>query len=240
MIVIPSIDLWEKQVVRLKQGDFSQVKVYSKNPLEVAKEFFKNGLKRLHVVDLGGALKGSPEHKELIFQIKQETQLCLQVGGGIRHLQQVEEYFSTALNLKEDFIIIGSLPLENVVEFHKIRQKFSKNIILAVDVWGRQIKTKGWQKETQIEVFSFLQEMFSLGLRQFLVTQIQKDGMMQGPDFLLYQEILERFPEICLIASGGVRHKDDLIQLKNLGLYGAILGKAYYEKSLSLDELAQI
>ncbi|MCS6984108.1 MAG: 1-(5-phosphoribosyl)-5-[(5-phosphoribosylamino)methylideneamino] imidazole-4-carboxamide isomerase [Leptospiraceae bacterium] len=237
MLAIISIDLLDHAVVRLAKGNFNQVTVYDKNPLLLARRLAQEGLKRVHVVDLSGARVGSPQHRELIVKIKKETNLSLQVGGGIRSLADVQQYFDAGLKNNEDFVVLGSLPFQDSHTFYKIWQRYPNNIILAVDVWGREIRTEGWEKKASAELFPFLRDMYELGIRHFLVTQIKKDGMLSGPDFSLYGDILEKFTELKLYASGGIRDIEDLKRLKQLGLYGAIIGRAFYEGKISLEAL---
>ncbi|MDH5718514.1 MAG: HisA/HisF-related TIM barrel protein [Spirochaetia bacterium] len=238
MIIIPAIDILDGKVVRLSQGDYKQKTVYSDNPVKTAVSFAEAGFKRLHLVDLSGAKEGKVIHAKLFGQIKKETGCIIEAGGGIRSFSDVENLFKAGLNIKEDFIMIGSLPFKNKTEFIKITEKYVKNILLTVDVWDRNVKISGWIEDTNTKIIPFIKQMINEKITNFLVTQIQKDGMLSGPDFDLYNEILTNFSNINLIASGGVSSVYDFEKLsENKKLYAAILGRAYYDKKINFKEI---
>ena len=238
MQIIPAIDLLEGQAVRLFQGDYKQKTVYSSNPVTLASEFKQAGFSRLHIVDLSGAKAGEPVQAALVGEMKKTTGLSIETGGGIRKLSQVQFIFDNYLNKNEDFIMLGTLPLKDRREFDSICASFARNILLTIDVWDREIMVSGWQENTRVNIFEFLSEMVRSGINNFLVTQIQKDGTLNGPDHDLYADILARYPEICLTASGGIGSIHDFQRLQLIPrLFGAILGKAFYEKKISLAEL---
>jgi len=238
MKIIPALDLIENQVVRLTQGDYSRKVIYSSDPVKMAREFTSVGCEHLHLVDLGGAQIAKPLHLDLIGKIKKETGCVIEAGGGIRSKQQVDQYFSQALDKATDFVMIGSLPFKNEVEFNKICDIYLNNILLTVDVWDEEVKISGWLESTNKNIFDFLCEMTQKGINNYLVTQIKKDGMLNGPDFELYQKIVKEFPNINLTASGGVSKLEDFNELKKIkGLYGGILGRAFYEDHVTLEQL---
>ncbi|MDH5719159.1 MAG: 1-(5-phosphoribosyl)-5-[(5-phosphoribosylamino)methylideneamino]imidazole-4-carboxamide isomerase [Spirochaetia bacterium] len=238
MQIIPAIDLIDNKVVRLSQGDYKQKVIYSDNPVETAKIFAEHGFKRLHIVDLSGAKEGKIIHANLVAEIKKETGCIIETGGGIRSLDDVETLWKAGLNPDEDFIMIGSLPFKNKEEFNRILENYKKNILMTVDVWGTDVKISGWMEDTNMQVVPFLKEMKDLGINNFLITQIQKDGMLEGPDFQLYEEVLSKVADINVIASGGVSSTKDFERLSKIkGLSGAILGRAFYDNKISLDEL---
>ncbi len=232
------MDLLDHQVVRLKQGDYEQVTVYDKNPLESAKKFHAAGFSRLHLVDLTGARQGTPFHGNLFAEIKRTTGMQLEAGGGLRSHAQVRKLFEAGLDKSTDYVMIGSLPFLNPGEFAAILAEFRNNILLTVDVWGDEIKIVGWREGSGERLLPFIEKMTAQGLNEFLVTQIQKDGMLTGPDFELYKTLVQTFPAARFIASGGVSSLADLHRLRETGLYGAILGKAYYAGHISLEEAA--
>lgn len=237
MLLIPAIDILNKQVVRLRQGDFQQVQVYSNDPVATAVDFAHSGVKHLHLVDLSGAQQQRSLSLDIFARIKQATSCSIEAGGGIRSLGDAENFFAR-LDTKTDKIMIGSLPFTDADEFFKIVQKYAASILLTVDVWGEEIRIKGWQEKSSVNLFEFLQNMLSLGIENFLVTQIRLDGMLSGPDIKLYRKILQKFPKIKLTASGGVSDMQDFTELSQLkNIQGAILGKAFYEGKVSLADI---
>lgn len=239
MLIIPAIDILNGQAVRLQQGDFNKVIVYHDQPEQVAKIFAQSGIRRIHLVDLSGAKQEETVALELFAKIKKASECTIEAGGGIRSYAQVEEFFQH-LDEKQDKVMIGSLPFVNRKEFLKIARRYAKSILLTVDVWQRQIRIKGWQEQTPQNLFSFLREMQSLGIESFLITQIQRDGMLTGADVSLYQEIIQEIPDIKLIASGGVASMQDFITLSQLPqVKGAILGRAYYENKITLSQVQE-
>ncbi len=237
MKIIPAMDLLDGCVVRLHQGDYEQVTIYNQDPLKQALEFKEAGFDRLHIVDLSGARSGSPQHAAIAAEIKQATGCSIEFGGGLRSLHDIEALVAAGLG-ENDYFMIGSLPFKNAAEFDKIVEKYAANLLLTVDVWQRDIRISGWQEDTRKDIFTFISECLERGLNSYLVTQIQKDGTLQGPDYELYEELLQRFANIELIASGGVGSLEHLEQLKKIkGLFGGILGKAFYAGNIILSDL---
>ncbi len=244
MIIIPALDIIDKEVVRLSQGDYARKVVYHNHPVELARRFCSLAkIHRLHLVDLSGAKSGTPEHAELFGKIRRETNCILEAGGGIRTVADAEKYFDpygNALDANKDFLMIGTLPVKNPEEFGRILERFPGRILLTLDVWEEELRISGWQESAGMMLFPFLEKMIALGVRDYLITQIRKDGMLLGPDFPLYRKVLEAFPEIRLTASGGVSSLEDLRELEKIpGLYGAILGRAFYEDRITLKDLGE-
>lgn len=225
--IIPAMDLMDGCCVRLFKGDFGAKTVFSKDPLKTAAQFASMGFRRLHVVDLDGARAGRPVHLEVLRRVAGGTSLKVDFSGGIRTEADVE----AVLEAGAQWVAVGSVPVVDFPRFEKWVATFGAATFLpGLDVRNELLAVKGWQEQTRLSIFDFLREMTQLGIGQVFVTSIEKDGAMQGPDFGLYQRILEAFPTLRLIASGGVRHREDLQQLEAIGCAGAIVGKAIYEQ----------
>ena len=238
MQYIPAIDMLDHQAVRLTQGDYNQKKVYHDDPVSLAKIFLSSGCERIHLVDLNGSKEGDFFHSNEVAEIVKAGFSAVQIGGGIRSYAQVEDIFKKTLRVDQDSVITGSLLFKSPEEFKRIAQDFKASIIVSLDVWEREVKIAGWLESTKNHVLDAMEKAIQYGVRQFLVTQIQSDGMLTGPDFDLYAEILEKFPEISLIASGGVSSVSDLqkLETKFPDLQGAVIGKAFYEGKIKLAD----
>jgi len=237
MLIIPAIDLIDGKCVRLTKGDYDTKKIYNDNPVEVAKEFEANGITHLHLVDLDGAKKGEVVNWKVLENITSNTKLKIDFSGGIKTKQAAQKAFDIGATQ----ITIGSLAAKNPKEFVDWIWSFGEeNLILGADVMNEKIAINGWQENSTKDIYSFLDYFFEEGIDYVLCTDISKDGMLQGPSFELYKNILEEYDEIKLIASGGVSSVDDLIQLKEIGCYAAIVGKAFYEGKISLQELKKL
>ncbi len=224
--IIPAIDLINGECVRLKMGDFDQKTIYSENPLAVARQFEKFGAQRLHIVDLDAAKSGNPANTALIAEIAQQTKLKVDVGGGIKTSDQIEQLLSLGIQA----VNIGSEAFKSPENFKKWLKKFGSNRIwLSADTRNRKIAINGWQKSTNQPLITFITEFLPFGLRRIVVTPIEKDGMMSGPDITLYKSLTDQFPHLEIIASGGVTSLKDLEALENANVAGAIVGKALYE-----------
>lgn len=235
MYIIPAIDLIDGQCVRLTQGDYSQKKIYHDSPLEMAKRFENAGIKRLHLVDLDGAKAKRIINGEVLRQIASGTSLQVDFGGGV----QSDEDIALAFSLGAHQVTGGSIAVKNPVLFDSwIRQFGGEKIILGADAKDRKIAVSGWQETSGEEVVSFIKKYFEKGLSHVICTDVAKDGLLQGPSLALYRDILSEIPNIKLIASGGVSSIKDLEDLQRIGVYGAIVGKAYYEGKITLEELA--
>ena len=235
MQIIPAIDIIEGKCVRLTEGDYAQKKIYNENPLEVAKAFEGIGLMRLHLVDLDGAKAGEVVNWKVLEKIANNTQLKIDFGGGIK----TEAILKTVLDTGATYATIGSLAVKNELLFQEWIARFGANtFMLGADVFEEKIAIGGWMEKTEISVFDFIQSYTSKGVQQLFCTDIKKDGKLQGPSIELYQKIVEQFPALHLIASGGVSSLDDLIELEEIGCAAAIVGKAIYENKITISELA--
>jgi phosphoribosylformimino-5-aminoimidazole carboxamide ribotide isomerase len=235
MQIIPAIDIIEGKCVRLTEGDYAQKKIYNENPLEVAKAFEGIGLMRLHLVDLDGAKAGEVVNWKVLEKIANNTQLKIDFGGGIK----TEAILKTVLDTGATYATIGSLAVKNELLFQEWIARFGANtFMLGADVFEEKIAIGGWMEKTEISVFDFMKSYIDKGVKQIFCTDIKKDGKLQGPSIELYQKIIEQFPALHLIASGGVSSLDDLIELEEIGCAAAIVGKAIYENKITISELA--
>ncbi len=236
MHVIPAIDLIGGKCVRLSQGDYSRKTDYHEDPLEMAKRFEGAGLTRLHLVDLDGAKAKKIVNGQVLHRICSETLLAVDFGGGIQAQEELEKAF--ALGARQ--VTGGSIAVRNPRIFEAWLEAFGADrIILGADAKDKKIAVGGWEETTALELIPFIQGYYQKGIREVICTDVAKDGLLQGPSFGLYEEILQELPELKLIASGGVSCLNDLEKLQKIGVYGTIVGKAYYEGKVSLEELAQ-
>ena len=235
MQIIPAIDIIEGKCVRLTEGDYAQKKIYNENPLEVAKAFEGIGLMRLHLVDLDGAKAGEVVNWKVLEKIANNTKLKIDFGGGIK----TEATLKTVLDTGASYATIGSLAVKNELLFQEWIARFgAKVFMLGADVLEEKIAIGGWMEKTEISVFDFMKSYIDKGVKQIFCTDIKKDGKLEGPSIELYQKIIEQFPNLHLIASGGVSSLDDLIELEEIGCSAAIVGKAIYENKITISELA--
>ena len=234
MIIIPAIDIIDGKCVRLTQGDFSQKKIYNENPLQVAKKFESAGITHLHLVDLDGAKSQHIVNYKVLETISKNTRLKIDFGGGIKSDDDIRIAFECGANQ----ITGGSVAVKDKPLFLEwIKTYGTEKIILGADVKNGKIAVNGWKEESQEELFQFLESYISQGIEYVICTDISKDGLLQGSATELYKQIILKFPTLKLIASGGVSSVDDLNELRNAGLYGAIVGKAFYEGRIKLNEL---
>jgi len=237
MDIIPAIDIIDGKCVRLEQGDYNKISLYHKEPLEVAKKFEDSGLKRLHLVDLDGAKAGAVKNWRVLETIARKTSLVIDFGGGIKTEKDVRIVFESGGALAT----VGSIAVKNEEEFVKWILKFgADNFLLGADVKSEKITISGWQEETKLWVYDFIQKYIDQGINQIFCTDVSKDGKLEGPAIDLYKNIISKFPGLFFIASGGVSSMDDLKRLQETGCRGAIVGKAIYENRISLDELRKI
>ncbi len=232
--IIPAMDIIGGECVRLIMGDYSTKKIYSSSPELVAKEFEKSGLKKLHIVDLDGAKKGSPENIDVIRRVRKVSRMNIQYGGGVRRVTDAETLFNSGANK----IILGSAAIENPGMIASLIDIYGYNsIILGVDIKDGKIAINGWKDQISKDINQFILTFIDLGVKEIICTDINKDGMLTGPSFEIYQNLIATFPNLDIIASGGVRDIDDINTLKMLGLKGVIVGKALYEKRIDLNDL---
>jgi len=224
--IIPAIDLIDGKCVRLVQGDFARKKIYNENPLEVARFFEDAGLKRLHIVDLDGAKCGKVTNLKVLETIAANTNLKIDFGGGIKTDEDIKAVFDAGAEMAS----IGSIAVKNAEKFFAWLEKYgSEKILLGADVKDKNLAINGWQTATEIEILPFLKEYFAKGGTHAFVTDISKDGLLEGSANALYAEILREIPELKLIASGGVSKIEDVWELEKIGCSGVIVGKAIYE-----------
>ena len=232
--IIPAIDLIDGKCVRLAQGDFARKKIYNENPAEVAEEYESVGLKRLHIVDLDGAKNGKVTNLEVLETIARKTNLIIDYGGGIKSDEDIQSVFNAGAAMAS----VGSVAVKEPEKFIGWLEKYgSEKILLGADARDGKLAINGWQTGTNIEITPFLESYYAKGVRQVFVTDISKDGLLQGSANELYRRILSVLPELNLIASGGVGSIKDVYELEEIGCAGVIVGKAIYEGRISLREL---
>jgi phosphoribosylformimino-5-aminoimidazole carboxamide ribotide isomerase len=233
MKIIPAIDLINGKCVRLKQGDYSEQKIYSNDAVEVAKTFEKDGADMIHIVDLDGAKSGSQKNFETIRNIVKNIKIPVEVGGGVRS----EETILKLLNIGVYRIILGTKALENLEFVKEMIEKFgAEKIVVGVDAKNGLVAVKGWQEISKIKAIDFIKNLEKAGVRTIIYTDIATDGMMKGPNFEEILKVREVFKGE-LVASGGVSCKEDIFKLKKIGCEGVIVGKAVYEGKIKLKEL---
>jgi len=234
MQIIPAIDLIDGKCVRLTQGDYAQKKIYNEYPLEVAKQFEDAGLMRLHLVDLDGAKAGEIKNWKVLETIAGKTNLFIDFGGGIKTEKDVQIVFDSGAALAT----VGSIAVKNENEFTCwLKQYGAEKFLLGADVKEEKIAVHGWQETTEIWIYDFIEKYLQHGIKQIFCTDVSKDGKLEGPSTDLYKHIIQKFPELHFIASGGVSSMKDLDDLQTIGCSGVIVGKAIYENKISLKEI---
>ena len=237
MEIIPAIDIIDGKCVRLTQGDYAQKKIYNEHPLEVAKEFEGAGLQRLHLVDLDGAKAGQVKNWKVLETIAAKTGLTIDFGGGIKQQEDVNIVFNSGAALAT----VGSIAVKNEAELVKWFMTFGADkFLLGADVKDEKITIGGWLETTDIWVYDFIEKYIGYGIQQIFCTDVSKDGKLEGPAVELYKNIVQKFPALHFIASGGVSSIDDLHALRDAGCGGAIVGKAIYEGRVVLNELRSL
>ncbi|MCH2229350.1 MAG: 1-(5-phosphoribosyl)-5-[(5-phosphoribosylamino)methylideneamino]imidazole-4-carboxamide isomerase [Crocinitomicaceae bacterium] len=236
MRIIPAIDIIDGKCVRLTKGDYATKKIYNESPLDVALEFEANGIQNLHLVDLDGAKSKQIVNYDVLEQIASKTSLSIDFGGGIKSNNDIRIAFESGARQ----ITGGSIAVSNPQTFEGWINLYGRNkIILGADCLDRKIATQGWLDDSEIDVLDFIKSYEQKGIRHVICTDISKDGMLEGPSFNLYKEILTKTSSK-LIASGGIASLEDLKKLKAMGCEGAIVGKAIYEGYISLKELEKL
>ena len=237
MEIIPAIDIIEGKCVRLTKGDYSQKKIYNEHPLEVARQFEDAGLKRLHLVDLDGAKAGAVKNWKVLETIAGKTSLQIDFGGGVKSSKDVQVIFECGAS----WATVGSMAVKDEQQFVSWLQEFGADkFLLGADVKNEKIAVSGWTETTNVWVYDFIQQYIQHGIKQIFCTDVAKDGLLEGPSTTLYKSIIEKFPQLYFIASGGVSSLHDLDELQNIGCKGAIVGKAIYEGRIKLAELSKI
>lgn len=234
MRIIPAIDIIDGKCVRLSQGDYSRKKIYNESPLEVAKEFQDSGIQYLHLVDLDGAKAKKIVNQDVLELICMKTDLIVDFGGGLKTNEDLKIAFDSGANQ----VTAGSIAVSNSGLVENWIEHFGPDkIILGADVKDEQIMINGWQTNAEIEITSFIERFVKTGLQSVISTDISTDGMLSGPSIPLYKKLISEFPNLKIIASGGVGSLTDLDQLKLVGVEGVIIGKAIYENKVCLKEL---
>ena len=231
MNIFPAIDLKDKQVVRLLKGDYNNMTIYGNNPLEVAKGFKKSGAEFMHVVDLDGAKSGNGENREIIKLLAKESGLKVQTGGGIRTPEAVKELIDAGIFR----VILGTASVKDPAFLKEMVKEYGEKIAVGVDIADGFVAINGWTEKSELEAFSFCENLVKIGVKTVICTDISKDGAMAGTNRELYRELSEKFP-LDIIASGGVSDMDDIRELTKLNLYGAIIGRALYNGAIDLSE----
>lgn len=232
--LIPAIDLIDGKCVRLTKGDYNQKKIYNENPVEIAKGFEEMGFKRLHVVDLDGARSKHIVNVDVLKAITTETNLIVDFGGGIKSEEDIEKAFANGAAM----VTIGSIAVTQPELFLKwLDQYGAEKLILGADVKNGMISINGWKEDSAEQLLPFLKKYIDHGVKNVLCTEISKDGTLQGPALQLYQEIIAAYPQLHLIASGGVSSNEDIIALDQAGIPAVVFGKAFYEGKINIPEL---
>ena len=235
MLIFPAIDIVDGKAVRLFKGDYAQMTVYSENPVSVAKDFEKAGAKWVHLVDLEGAKNGDTPNLETVCKIVRETNLKVEIGGGIRSLEVVAKYLDVGVSR----VILGTAAVKDPEFLKESLRLYGDKIAVGVDLKDGKVAIKGWTEVSEEDAYEFCQKMQNLGVKTIICTDISKDGAMQGTNLGLYQELSKRF-DLQIIASGGVSSMEDVVKLSEMSLYGAIIGKAYYTKAIDLVEAIEV
>ncbi len=235
MNIFPAIDLFEGKAVRLLRGEYDKMTVYSENPIEIAREFERLGAKHIHMVDLEGAKSGETPNLEIVRQVADETGLFVEIGGGIRTMEVVDKYISAGI----DRVILGTAAVTDKDFLKAAVSKYGEKIAVGADIKDGFVAIKGWTEKSEYSCFEFCEEMQALGIKTLICTDVSKDGAMQGTNRQLYKELSEKF-DMQIVASGGVSTIDDVKALREMELYGAIIGKAYYTNAVSLEEAIEV
>lgn len=232
--IIPAIDILDGKCVRLIQGDYEEQKIYSDNPLEVAKQFEDVGVRYLHLVDLDGAKSSEPRNLKILQEITSSTHLKVEWGGGVKTTESLQKVIDSGA----ERVICGSIAVDNPTLFAQWLKDFgSEHVVLGADVRGEQVATHGWMKLSQITVFDLINRFIPNGLSQVICTDITRDGMMQGPNWNLYLQLQGQFLDIDFTLSGGVSSPADVEKANEIGLRRVIIGKAFYEGLITLNNL---
>ncbi len=235
MILFPAIDLYQGKAVRLFQGDYAKMTVYSEDPTVVAADFRDAGATHLHLVDLEGARFGTTSNLNTIRKIVEMSQLSTEVGGGIRNMQTVERY----LDIGVDRVILGTAAVTDRAFLEQALDRFGKKVAVGVDLKDGYVAIRGWTEKSALTAEDFFAQMQALGVATVICTDVSRDGAMQGTNRELYRTLSKKFT-IELIASGGVSSLKDIAALRQMGLYGAIIGKAYYTGAVALKDALEV
>ena len=235
MYIFPAIDLYEGKAVRLYKGDYAQMTVYSDDPVSVARDFAAQGARFIHLVDLEGAKSGTTPNLETVRAIVKATDLFAEVGGGVRSMETIEAYLDAGVRR----VILGTAAVTDEDFLYRATRAFGERIAVGADVKNGKIAIRGWTETSDLSPDAFCRRMQQLGVETIICTDVSKDGAMMGANHNLYRMLSDEF-DMQLIASGGVSSIEDVRRLSELGLYGAIIGKAYYTGAISLSEAIEV
>ena len=231
MILFPAIDLYEGKAVRLYKGDYQNMTVYSNNPIEIARDFENAGCTHIHMVDLEGARDGATPNLAVVEQVARETGLFVEIGGGIRSMETVKRYLDAGVSR----VILGTAAVKDPDFLREAVAAYGAAIAVGADVKDGRIAIKGWLETAQVTLEEVLRDMQKIGIRNVICTDISRDGAMRGTNLELYRVLQEKF-KLDITASGGVSTMDDIVKLRQMNLYGAIIGKAYYTGAIDLAQ----
>ena len=235
MILFPAIDLFDKKAVRLYKGDYQNMTVYSENPIEIARDFEAAGATHIHMVDLEGAKDGTTPNIAVVEQVARETSLFVEIGGGIRSMETVARYLDAGVSR----IILGTAAVDDESFLKEAVAAYPGKIAVGADVKDGFIAIKGWLEKSAVTLDTFLEKTEAIGVKNVICTDISKDGAMKGTNLELYRELSRKYT-LDITASGGVSTLEDVRQLRQMDLYGAIIGKAYYTGAIDLKEALEV
>ena len=235
MYIFPAIDLYEGKAVRLYKGDYAQMTVYSDDPVSVARDFAKAGARFIHLVDLEGAKNGTTPNLETVRAIVKATDLFAEIGGGIRSMETIETYLDAGVRR----VILGTAAVTDEDFLYRATRAFGERVAVGADIKDGKIAIRGWTETSDLSPDAFCRRMQQLGVETVICTDVSKDGAMQGANHALYRMLSDEF-DMQIVASGGVSSIEDVRRLADLGLYGAIIGKAYYTGAINLSEAIEV
>lgn len=234
MIIFPAIDILDGQCVRLIQGDYNREKVYSNSPVDMAKQWEKKDAEYIHIVDLNGAKTGVSINKEIIKEIANTVSIPVQVGGGIRSVDTIKYYLENGVSR----VIIGTAAINNQQFLQEAIETFGEKIAVSIDARNGYVATDGWTDTSDVSALDLIKKLEEVGVKTIVYTDIAKDGMLQGPN-LTEQQTINKATKMDVIASGGVTTKEDVENLRQLNMYGTIIGKALYDGKLEFESLME-
>lgn len=235
MILFPAIDLYEGKAVRLYKGDYAKMTVYSDHPEEIAEDFAACGATHIHLVDLEGARSGETPNLETVLRIRESTGLFCEIGGGIRSMETVERYLDAGL----DRVILGTAAVQDPDFLRQCADRFGDRIAAGADARDGIVSVKGWTEQSGVTLEEFCGQLERIGIRTVICTDISRDGAMQGTNREMYRRLSEQF-SLQITASGGVSSLEDVKSLREMNLYGAIIGKAYYTGEIDLKKAIEV
>lgn len=235
MKLFPAIDLYEGKAVRLYKGDYAQMTIYNNDPTAVAGDFAASGAECIHIVDLEGAKSGTTPNFDTVCKIKATSGLFCEIGGGIRSMDVIDKYLSAGI----DRVILGTAAVGNLDFVKSAVNKYGDRIAVGADLKDGYVAVKGWIEKTDLSCENFFRQMQDVGVKTVICTDISKDGAMMGTNLELYRSLSERF-SMQIVASGGVSSLEDVEHLSKMGLYGAIIGKAYYTGAIDLKKAVEV